>query len=197
MPIAVGDKIKTKDDKPEFGTVTKVVGSTVTYKTATGEVKHAGSSNLEAATGYKANLAKFGPDVGEVLANTVVFAGINLGFKKKITSKENLEFMVVDSIYEFILKKWAREMEDKIWTRKGVAQSDIDEWFSSQDFSDALSKTTSIAVMDGLYRLAMKKGFLTMGNAVYILKVLAAFYISNVGSRKLMGKKAGDPYFPQ
>ena len=197
MPISIGDNVKTKDEKPEYGTVTAISGSDVTYKTAIGAVKVAKVSNLEAAHGFRARLGQFGPDVGEVLANTVVFSLGNLAFKKKLMSKQNLEFLVEDSIYEFVLKDYARKLEDKVWTRKSLPQSLIDEWFASQDLTDALSKTTSIAVMDIVYRMVAKKGGLTMGTAVYLLKVLAAFYISNVGSRKLMGKKAGDPYWPQ
>ncbi len=197
MPISVGDNVKTKDEKAEYGRVTAVNGSDITYKTSMGAVKVTKSVNLEAAHGFNARLGQFGPDIGEVLANVVVFSVGNLAFKKKLTSKQNLEFLVEDAIYEFLLKEWARKLEDKVWTRKSVPQSDIDEWISGQDFTDALSKTTSIAVMDIVYRMVAKKGGLTMGTAVYILKVLAAFYISNVGSRKFMGKKAGDPYWPQ
>ena len=196
MVISVGDRIKTKGNDPEFGTVTLISGADVTYKTLMGAVKVAKSSNLEAATGFRSRLTQFGPDIGEVLANVVVFSVGNLAFKKKLMSKQNMEFAVEDSIYEFVLKDWARDLEDKIWTRKSVPQSDIEEWFAGQDLTDALSKTTSIAVMDIVYRMVAKKG-LNYGAVIYLLKVAAAFYISNVGSRKLMGKKAGDPYLPQ
>ncbi len=196
MTIAIGDNVKTKDEKPEYGKVTDISGSDVTYKTASGTKHTTKSSNLEAATGFRARLGQFGPDIGEVIANVAIFSVGNLAFKKKLMSKENMEFAVEDAVYEFVLKKWAREQEDKLWTRKSIPQKDIEQWFASQDLTDALSKTTSIAVMDIVYRLVVKKG-VNYGAVVYFMKVLAAFYISNVGSRKLMGKKAGDPYWPQ
>ena len=197
MAISIGDNVKTTDEKPEYGRVTAISGSDVTYKTAWGALKVVKINNLEAAHGFHARLGQFGPDAGEVIANTVVFSIGNLAFRKRLMSKQNLEFLVEDSIYEFLLKDWARKLEDKMWTRKGVSQADIDDWFTGQDFTDALSKTVSMAVIDIVYRLVARKGALTGGTLMYLLKVLGAFYISNVGSRKIMGKKEGDPYFPQ
>ncbi len=197
MPIAVGDNVKTKDDKPEYGRVTLVSGNDITYKTGMGAVHVTKSTNLEAAHGFNARLSQFGPDLQELIGNSAVFAVLNYAFKKKLGSQENMKFVVQDGLYEFLLKGMARDWEDKIWTRTTVAQKDIDEWFASQDLTDALSKATTIAVMEVVYRLVAKKGALTMGTLVYVMKVVTALYISNLGSRKLMGKKAGDPYLPQ
>ena len=194
MPFKVGDNVKTKTEPFEFFRVLAVDdGGSYTLKNAYGATTTKTEAELEAATGFSANFAHYGPDLIELLTNVVVFGAGNLVLKKGFLNRDNVKFLVEDALYEFLLKGYAQPWEEMVISRDALEVAKAGDFVTQQDAMDAIGRTMTIAVLDILYRLVMKQGW---KSAIwYDLRVATSFFISNIISRKM--QTATLPYKPQ
>ena len=194
MSFKIGDSVKVTETG-EFGRVTKVEADDVTYKNAWSQFKTAKASTLEKASGFTSFVANETPDIMEVAANSISFALINRATGKGFMSKENLRFLVEDSVYEFLLKGYTRSTVEGWIGVDPLSGDDMDAWFSSQDVKDAIVKSIPITVLDAAYSALMKGGKPGMSTVWFALKAAGAMTVANVAQRKLMTK--GASYMPQ
>ena len=193
MTFRKGDTIKVKSSD-EMGVVTKVDGESITYQTAWREKKTANEADLEANTGFSAFVNKETPDLMEVLANSASFSVINRISGTGFMSRENFKFLILDSLYEFVVKGWTRPSLETMIPVAALSGKDMDAWFSSQDIYDALVKSIPIGGLDLLYDLIMSKK-IGMKSLWFLLKSTGAMTVANVGQRYL--QKKGPSYRPQ
>ncbi len=187
MPIKVGDDVKTGGDSPKYGRVVEVSGSNATFRTAWNERITVKSSELTETSGMAAKMKAFGPDMIEIAANAAVFAGTQVVRKKGAFGEASMRFVAEDLVYEFFLKKWARENIDeklfKDYLTPLVGEA-AEKMFTSVDAKDALCKTISIAVLDGVYKLVRKGSPLNKSTLMYLVQVIASFYGANLLQRQ-------------
>ena len=192
MPFKVGDNV-TNGDGTNYRVIA-VQGKTYTLKNAWGTTTTKSEDELTAATGFSAQLTAYGPDLVELLTNSVVFGAQNLVLKKGFMNKENIQFLVEDALYEFLLKGYAQPYEEMLISRDPLSAEDAAAFFATQDVMDAIGKTLTIGLVDIIYRVLMKSGW---KSAIwYDLRVATAIFIGNIVQRKLL-KSEGGSYRPQ
>ena len=194
MPFKKGDYVKTKGDKPEYGTViADEAGGQVTFRTAWRENKTVAATSLEKNEGAGAFLTAEAPDLMEVAANVIVFGVQEKAMGKAIMSAEAMRFAVEDIIYEFALKGYAQKYVPL--TVEPLTGEDMKSFFNTQDVYDAANKALVIEAIDIAYALVSKRKPFTSASMWYFLKCVTAMSIANVGQRYM--QKKGTSYSHQ
>ena len=192
MTFKIGDNIKVTETG-QYGRVTSVSADDVSFKTPWNVSVTAKADTLEQA-GFMGWAANEGPDMMEVLANSVSFALINRATGKGFMSKQNFRFLVEDAVYEFLLKGYTRSTMDGWVGVSPLTGDDMNAWFTSQDIKDAIVKSIPISLLDIVYGM-FTKGKPGVAALWFLLKSAGAITVANVAQRKLMTK--GSSYSPQ
>ena len=198
MPTFVkGDDVQTTDKKSR-GRVLSVSGDSVIWQDSWGQRRTTQASALETSEGFGGKLAAYSPDLMELGANVMVFAGTQLARKRKAFGEPTMRFLAEDLVYEVALKSWMQENIEGLIsdTARQVLTGSAANNFATQDIQDAALKTLSIGIIDCVYKL-VRGGKINMSTMWYLLQVAASFEIANVAQRYLRPAKDTAPYRPQ
>ena len=199
MPsFKVNDKVSLSDDT-DGGYVTKVEGSTITWKNTMGEVKQTASSGLKAATGMSAFFRSEAPDLIEVAENTAAFALVQGVTRNKILAMPTLEFLVEDLLYEVLLKTYAGEymIVSPLTADYPLTQEQYDSWFPSMpQLANAANKAWGVTLIDIVWRLIKNRAQFSKERLIHIVKVFTAFELGNYG-HNLWATRERATYAPQ
>ena len=198
MVFKVNDKVSLSDDT-DGGYVIKVTGSTITWKNTMGQVKSNNTSELKEATGMAAFFRSEAPDLIEIAENTAAFALIQGVTRNKILSKETMEFLVEDLLYEILLKTYAGDygIISPLDPKYPLTQQQYDSWFPSMpQLMNAANKAWAMTLIDTANRLVRKQPQMNRERLMYIVKTFLALEIGNYG-HNLWATRTRATYKPQ
>ncbi len=184
MPIIVGSTVKLKADDTLQGRVLVVGDDTATWVPGkTGVERTDGKSALELVTTWSGTYSNYQPDLRELLQNVLAYGAVNGVLSKQVFNKDLWSFAAIDGVYELIGKAWLKQVE--FMSEKGYVTDAASKlgFINGGDFANAGNKTISCGIIDVVYRLAMKQGIFNKFHMVRLLKMAAAFYLSNVYER--------------
>ncbi len=193
MALKVGSDVKTTGKDAKYGRITKITGSNADWVTSMGEHRTSRLAELEENDKFSGKWYAHQPDIIEVAANAAIFGVTELARKRKFFGEPTMRFLIQDSAYEFLFKKWSREnIENKLFKDNWIPLvGDAADNFVSQDMKDALSKTLVIAVLDGIYKFAKRGSPFNKSTLMYLMQVAVSFYGADVAQRQWRPNKEG------